>query len=154
MEQLSGIWEDLLAWAVLVGVVAFAAVITRMGGHRRPAPAAAAPAVSEAPPAAEVSEAPTIVGLRRLDRAQEWRLVMDHASRGLERTPAAAALQSQAAQKIAAAEHAFNRIVAECPIRRRISAPSTAAPRYEITDPRRMLPHTPKGTPERRPLAA
>jgi hypothetical protein len=150
MEQLSGSWADVLAMAaVLAAIAACAGLVTRIGGHRR-----LAPPVTEAAPVSEAPEPSAIDAPRRLDRAQEWALVIGHATRGLERGPAVAALQSKAALKIAAAEHAFNRLVADYAMLRPISATPTGEPPREIAGARGRLRYARQRTPERRRLAA
>jgi hypothetical protein len=143
MEQLSGSWADVLAWAaVLAAIAACAGLVMPIGGHRR-----VAPPVAEAAPVSEALVPSAIDAPRRLDRAQEWALVIGHATRDLERGPAVAALQSKAALKIAAAEHAFNRLVADYAMLRPMSATPTSEPPREIDN-------APQRTAERRHLAA
>jgi hypothetical protein len=82
--------------AVLAGLASLACLIVQIDRRRSVAPRA-------------VDTAPA-----RLGRAQEWELVMRRAGQDLSRAAELPALQARAAVKIEAAEHAFNRLAAEC----------------------------------------
>jgi hypothetical protein len=95
MQQLGGVWSDIAGWvAVLAGLASLACLIVR---ERRSATGSRIGA-----------------GPARLGHAQEWELVMRHAAQDLSRAAELASLQARAAVKIESAEHAFNRLVAEC----------------------------------------
>jgi hypothetical protein len=150
MEQLSGTWADLFAWAaVLACVAACAGIVTRIGGHRR-----APPLVIEVTPVSEIAEPSRTDALGRLDPAQEWTLVIRHATRHVERGLGLATLQLEAKLKTAAAEHAYNRLVADCAMLRRISATPTVGPTHEIVDASGGLPYGRERASESRRLAA
>jgi hypothetical protein len=101
MQYLSANWADVLAWtAVLGGLVACAGLFVR-----RPRPAAAKLTVIETDLDLAATEGPG-----RLAPTREWELLVRRAARDLERGAALAALQSEAAMKLAAAEHGYNRL--------------------------------------------
>jgi hypothetical protein len=103
MEQLIGAWMDVVAWAAILAVLAACAGIVIRRDRRRVA----------APQAAAV-EIPVAQGRCRLTPQREWELVVRYAAGGLERQAALVALQHGTALKIAAAEHAYFRLVADC----------------------------------------
>jgi hypothetical protein len=148
MQHLSGVWADVLAWAaILLGLAACAAFFARGPRPRRPPAPLAAIAPADLDLAAP--EAP-----RRLGRAQEWSLIVGRASQDLERGARLAALQSEAALKLAAAEHAFNRLVADYASLHPHTAMSPITPPPQHAAGPRTRPH-PFGRPaDRRPLAA
>jgi hypothetical protein len=134
MQHLSSIWGDVLAWAViLAGLVTFAGLI--VGRDRRRAPARPV-TVADANLDLAAPE-----GSRSLTPEREWALVLRHATHDLERGASVAALQEDAALKIGAAEHAFNRLVTDCAN----LCPTSATPAVAATL---------EGPAERRPLAA
>jgi len=157
MQHLSGVWADVLAWvAILAGLAACAGLFVRHDRPRRPAPPRAGirtdldlAALNSAAHDLAATESP-----RRLGRAQEWSLVVRGASQDLERGAALAALQSEAALKLAAAEHAFNRLVADYANLRRHSAISPNAPPHQLTASPGKPPRTLERPTERPPLAA
>lgn len=51
---------------------------------------------------------------QRLEPGRDWQKVMDIAARDIARVPELASIQARAALQIDAAEHAFNRMLAEC----------------------------------------
>jgi hypothetical protein len=146
MQHLSGVWADVLAWAAILAALAACAglFVRRDRPHRAPPPLTVIVADPDL-----ATEAP-----RRLGRAQEWRLIIRSASQGLEGGAALAALQSEAALKLAAAEHAFNRLVADYGNLRPHSATSPIAPPHRPTPGSRTPAHTLERPTERRPLAA
>ncbi len=148
MEHLIGVWGDVLAGAVVLALVAACAhILARIGRH----PPKVRPVAEVALPA-EVAAA--IEGPRRLDPAQEWSLVVRRATQGFERAAALAALQAEAAIKIAATEHAFNRLVADCAkLCLQSVAPTVVPPPQRVTGPRRS-PRALERSAERQPLAA
>jgi hypothetical protein len=150
MQHLSGIWADVLVGAaILTGLAACAGLLARRDRPRRPAP----PVTAVGDTAADLAATETFP---RLGREREWALVVGHASRDLERGAALAALQAHAAVKLAAAEHAFNRLVADYTNFCRSPATSTVPPSHQLASARGRLSdtHTPGGTPERERLAA
>jgi hypothetical protein len=149
MEHLIDVWGDVLAWgAVLALVAAGAGLATRLGERRRTRPILAhAVAVADA-------ELAAAEGPHRLDPAQEWSLVVLHATLHLERFAALAALQADAARKIAAAEHAYNRLVDDCAnLCPPASAPAVLPPPQRVAVPRKFLRALAHPV-EREPLAA
>jgi len=155
MEHLIDAWGDVLAWtAVLAAVVACAGLAARVGRPGRTAPPAAKIAEMAAAAEESAAEAPAMQGPRRLDPAREWGLIILHATLDLEKPAALAALQAEAGVKIAAAEHAYNRLVDDCANLCPASAtPTVLPPPQRVAVPRRP-PLTPEPWAERRPLAA
>ncbi|HWE19128.1 MAG TPA: hypothetical protein VG758_18405 [Hyphomicrobiaceae bacterium] len=89
---------DVSGWAaVLAGLTALAGLVALVERRRRRAPRHAAAAK---PPV-------------RLEPAREWDLVLSRAAADLSRAPRVVALQADAAVKLAAAEHAFGRLVGD-----------------------------------------
>ncbi|MBX9591111.1 MAG: hypothetical protein K2X43_17635 [Hyphomonadaceae bacterium] len=85
---------------------------------------------------------------RRLAPGSEWQKIMSISLAELSRAPDLQSMQARAALQIDAAEHAFNRLIAECA---KVSAP-VVAPTFE---PARQLVREPANAPVRqRPLAA
>jgi hypothetical protein len=156
MEHLTDAWGDVLAWtAVLAAVVACAGFAARIGRPGRTA--APVTKIVEVAAVAEVSaaaEVPAIAGPRRLDPAREWGLVILRATLDLERPAALAALQAEAGVKIAAAEHAYNRLVDDCANLCPTSATPTVVPPPQRVAVPRAPPLTRERWAERRPLAA
>lgn len=147
MQHLSGNWADVLAWVILLaGVVACAAFIVRLTGPRAPVPPLA---VTETIP-----DEPVIDGPRRLGREREWALIVRHAARDLDRRAALAGLQADAALKIAAAEHAFNRLVVDYASLCGLSATAAAAPPPRPAATPGKSPGPPQRPEQGRPLAA
>ena len=103
MQHLSGNWADVLVWVIiLTGLVACAGFIVRLGEPRQPAPPIAATDT--------VVDQPEAEGSRRLGPDREWALIVRHATQGLDRSSTLTTLHADAARKIAAAEHAFDRL--------------------------------------------
>jgi hypothetical protein len=153
MEHLIDIWGDVLAWAaVLAVVVACAGLAARIGPRNPKAPLVTK--IAELAAAAEVAEVPTIEGPRRLDPAREWGLVIVRATLDPEKPAALAALQAEAEVKIAAAEHAFDRLVGDCANLCPLSATPTVLPPLQRVAVRRGLPRALERQAERKPLAA
>ncbi len=146
MADLIDVWGDVLAWTVvLAAVVACAAVATRL---RRPS--RTVPPLVEAVPAAEVA----IEGPRRLGAALEWSLLIRRATQDLARGAAVAALHADAARKIAAAEHAYNRLVDDCAnLCPPATAPAVVPPLQRVAVPREFVRALARPL-ERQPLAA
>jgi hypothetical protein len=131
MQQLGGIWGDIAGWsAILAGLVSVACLIVRMDRQCSVRPRADAKPV-------------------RLLPAREWELVVRRASQDLSRAAELPALQARATVKIESAEHAFNRIVAECAS---LCRTPIAAPTRDPL-PFRGAPRTPR-VPEPQRLAA
>jgi hypothetical protein len=83
---------------------------------------------------------------RRLEAGQDWQRVADVAARDLARVPDLLSMQARAAEQIDAAEHAFNRLLAECSLVARASVEPT------FTPARQLAPQT--AAPAQQPLAA
>lgn len=66
--------------------------------------------------------------IRRLEAGQDWQRVADVAARDLARVPDLLSMQARAAEQIDAAEHAFNRLLAECSLVARASVEPTFTP--------------------------
>ena len=81
-----------------------------------------------------------------LEPSREWEMVTGLAARELARGPDIAAIQAQVALKIDAAEHAYNRIVADCAKVFRVAATPTFRPARQLAH--QLEP------PARQPLAA
>lgn len=147
MAHLIDLWGDVLAWTVvLAAVVACAAVATRLLRPSRTVP----PPV-KAIAAAEVA---AIMGPRRLDPAQEWSLIIRRATRDLARGAAVAALHADAARKVAAAEHSFNRLVDDCAnLCPPAKATAVVPPPQRVAVPREFVRALARPL-ERQPLAA
>jgi hypothetical protein len=97
VQDLGGISADVIGWAaVLAGLAAFAGLIALVERRGR------------GPRDTAVAELPV-----RLERAREWDLVLSRAAADLSRTPRLVALHADAAIKLAAAEHAFGRLVGD-----------------------------------------
>jgi hypothetical protein len=148
MQHLSGNWADVLAWVtILAGLVACAGLIVRLGEPRQPAPCVALTDT--------VVDAPEAEGSRRLGPEREWALVVRLATQGLDRSSTLATLHADAARKIAAAEHAFDRLVADYASLCGPSAASAAALQNGLaTTPRKALRTPPRSSAEHRSLAA
>ena len=162
LQHFLGNWVELLGWAAMLALVAgLAGLIVRAearlaaraerrrvggNGQRRSARPVAQRrktaqryGLAEALPRREV--------LARLDRTREWELVVRHGVEDVARGHRIDALQADATLKILSAEHALNRLAADCARLRRASA----TPTFELP-PR---PARQSGTaPERQPLAA
>ena len=130
---MSGVWSEVAGWtAVLAGLASLAYIIARIDRRSGTAPRAHAAPV------------------RRLGPAREWELAIRHAARDVSRAAELPALQASAAVKIDSAEHALNRLVADCArLRRTPASPPAHAP---VPFARRHA--SPTKAPERRPLAA
>jgi hypothetical protein len=116
MHHLIEFSEDLLGWAgVLAGLAILAGLLALMGRPRARQPI-------------DVAETAT-----RLEPAREWELVMRRAAQDLSRGAELAALQANTALKIASAEHAYNRLFADCAKLCRVSAPSAPAPAPQLS---------------------
>jgi hypothetical protein len=99
--------------------------------------------------------APTVPPPASLDREREWELVMRGAVEGLVQGTDLTALQADTARKIASAEHAYNRLLADC-ARLGISAapvPETQ-PAPESAAAPRTVPDEAEKVAEIEPLAA
>ena len=86
---------------------------------------------------------------RQLEPGSEWQRVMDVSLVEITRSPDLQSMQARAAAQIDAAEHAFNRLLAECA---KVSSP-LVAPTFE---PMRQLAREPAVAPvqQQPPLAA
>ena len=132
MQQLSEVWGDIAGWAaVLAGLAALAGLVVWTGRKSRVAPRA------QAEP-------------EKLGHAREWELVMRRATQELSCGTELAALQASAALKIESAEHAFNRLAADCA--RLCRMPSALPAREPLPFPNRH--ETLPSMPEQRRLAA
>jgi hypothetical protein len=85
----------------------------------------------------------------RIERGQEWDLVVHRATQDLWRGPELADLHADAQLRIESAEHAYNRVVADC-------AKLCDLPVAPTVDPASQAPAAPEEAPapERAPLAA
>jgi hypothetical protein len=147
MQHLSGNWADVLAWVViLAGLVACAGFIVRLGEPRQAVPPIATTDTVVDQPEADAS--------RRLGPEREWALIVHHATRGLDRSSSLATLHADAARKIAAAEHGFDRLAADFASLCQPSAASAAALQHRLATTPGKSPRTPQGPAERPPLAA
>jgi hypothetical protein len=162
LQHLIGNWVDLLGWAAMLALVAgLAGLIVRAearlaaraerrrtggAGRRRSArPVAQRRSTAQRVGLAETPAGPEMPA--RLDRTREWELVVRHGVEDAARGRRIGALQADATLKVLSAEHAFNRLVADCA---RLSRAS-AAPAFELPSrPGRR----PGSAAERRPLAA
>src|SRR5262245_38292730 len=147
MQQLIGTWADVLASGVILAALAACAALFVRRDQRlsRTAP----PAIDLDVPADVPVPAPN-----RPAADREWDLVIGHATRGLERQAALLTLQGETAQKIAAAEHAYNRLVADCAKLRPTSASPTVWSPHEFAAGPSRSPRAPGRPAERPPLAA
>ena len=93
------------------------------------------------------SSSPAIQMPSRLDPAREWRLVTDITLKELSRASTLVPLQASAARQIDAAEHAFNRLIADLATVNCHVVPPTFRPA-------RQLVREPVAAPHRQPLAA
>jgi hypothetical protein len=162
LQHFLGDWVELLGWAAMLALVAgLAGLIVRaearlaaraerrrMGGNGRRRSAGPVgqrrktvqrDGLAEAPPRPEMPA--------RLDRTREWGLVVRRGIEDLARGHRIGALQADATLKILSAEHALNRLAADCA---RLSRAS-ATPTFEL--PARSA-RQPGAAPERQPLAA
>jgi hypothetical protein len=131
VQDLGGISADVIGWAaVLAGLAAFAGLIDLVERRRRGLRDTA------------VAEQPV-----RLERAREWDLVLSRAAADLSRAPQVVALQADAAVKLAAAEHAFGRLVGDW---QRLCGQPALRPAPEAPPQRVSAPEAA----ERQPLAA
>jgi hypothetical protein len=150
MQHVSGLWGEVFEWAaILTGLAVLASLITRID-RRRPE-ARRTDAMYTEPPNAEP----------KLEREREWELVMRRVREDLTRGSELAALQAATALKIASAEHAYNRLVADCARLCGIAAvppPAPTGPAVQIVSkpetPPEAAPGEPKRAAEPRPLAA
>jgi hypothetical protein len=144
MQQFGGVWGELSAWAaVLTGLASLAGILKL---------------IDRRPPVSPQTSADT----SRLDRGQEWDRVMRQATLGLSREDVLAALHADSALKIESAEHAYNRLVADCarlcraaeaPANDPVSPPVSSEPETPVGAPETPV-SAPEDTPERTPLAA
>lgn len=150
MQHLSGLWGEIVAWAaILAGVSVVAGLLVRID-LKRPKAQRTDATISDA----TILEAP---GLEpTLDRQREWDVVMHHASEGLSRGADLAALQANTALKIASAEHAYNRLRADCGrfLRLPPPAPAAAEPPDQVVSSPEMPPGEPNKPADPQPLAA
>ena len=123
---------DVAGWiAVVAGMAAFA-LLLRLDQARKDRRNKVVPA----PPG------------RQLEPGSEWQRVMDVSLVQITRSPDLQSMQARAAAQIDAAEHAFNRLLAECA---KVSPP-LVAPTFE---PMRQLGREPAAVPvQQQPLAA
>jgi hypothetical protein len=150
MQHVSGLWGEVFEWtAILIGLAALASLITRI--DRRRSEPRRTDAMDTEPPGAEP----------KLKREREWELVMRCARQDLARGAQLAALQADTALKIASAEHAYNRLVADCARLCDVAAvppPAPTGPTVQIVSKPETPPETAPGEPnkaaEPRPLAA
>jgi hypothetical protein len=140
MQHMSGVWGALGGWVTVLAGLAVLAGLIRWADRRRPA----------SPRHDAEARDPTT-----LDPRREWELVMHSASEGLSRRADLAALQADTALKIEAAEHAFNRLVADFA---KLCATSAPPP---VAEPAPLPVSTPEAAPresekvaEQPPLAA
>ena len=130
MQILSGIAADLAGWAaVITGLGVFVHLLALDDRRKR-----ARDAVKAAGPAS------------RLEPGGEWHKITDVIAWDLARAPELAAMQARAALQIDAAEHAYNRVLADC-------AKACRLPVAPTFQPMRQLARQPE-PPARRPLAA
>ena len=139
MQTMSWVSGALVGWAaVLTGLTILAGLIM-WADRRRPVSRRTETNVTDA----------------TLDPRREWELVMHSASEGLSRRAGLAALQADTALKIEAAEHAFNRLVADFAKLRRTSAPPPATePAPQPVSMPEEAPREPEKAAVQPPLAA
>jgi hypothetical protein len=150
MQHVSGLWGEVFEWAaILTGLAVLASLITRI--DRRRSEARRTDAKDTDPPSAEP----------KLEREREWDLVMRRAREDLARGEELAALQSDTALRIASAEHAYNRLVADCARLcgvAAVSPPAPTGPAVQIVSKPEMAPEVAPSdrneAAEPRPLAA
>jgi hypothetical protein len=131
-QILEQIPADVAGWMAVVAGLAMFALLLRLDQARKDRRSMIVPA----PPAGQ------------LEPGSEWRKIMDVSLAEITRSPDLQCMQARAAAQIDAAEHAFNRLLAECA---RVSTP-LVAPTFE---PLRQLPREPAAAPEQQqPLAA
>ncbi|HEY7552454.1 MAG TPA: hypothetical protein VH913_23395 [Hyphomicrobiaceae bacterium] len=144
MQHVSGLWGEVFAWAaILIGLAVLASLITRID-RRRPEVRRTDAADTASPGTA-----------RKLEREREWELVMRRAREDLSRGAELAALQADTALKIASAEHAYNRLVADCARLCGVAAappPAPTGPAIQVVG--KAAPGEPNKAAEPRPLAA
>jgi hypothetical protein len=133
VQQVGGDWADIPAWVAALAVLAVFAVVVALVAGRR---AARAGKIAE-PPA-------------RIERGAEWELVVQRARQDLWRGPGLVDLQADARLRIESAEHAYNRMVADCA--RLCDLP--VAPTFEPATAPPDAPEASPAPPERPPLAA
>ena len=132
MEQVS---SDLVGWlAVIAGLAAFA-LLLHLRERRQERPCSAAPA--------RIIQTP----LEPMDPAREWSLVTAPVLLELARAHELAPLRARAEACVDAAEHAFNRLIAELASIDCHVVPPTFRPA-------RQLARQPYAIPQRQPLAA
>jgi hypothetical protein len=132
VQDLGAISADVIGWAaVLAGLAALTGLIALVERRRR------------APRHTAVAELPV-----RLERAREWDLVLSRAAADLSRAPHVVALHANAAVKLAAAEHAFGRLVGDW--QKICGQPALLRPAPEATPPSVPAPEPA----EHQPLAA
>jgi hypothetical protein len=123
---------DVAGWAAIVAGFATLALLLRLGQRREVRSVVVAPA----PPA------------RQLESSGDWQRIMDVSLAEITRSPDLHAMQARAASQIDAAEHAFNRLLAECA---EVRAP-VVVPSFE---PLRQLAREPAAPPaQQQSLAA
>jgi hypothetical protein len=153
MQHVSGLSGEVFAWVViLAGLAVLASLIVRIDRRRHQTRRTDATH-------AEATQAEATQTEATLDRSREWEQVMRHASQGLSRGDELAALQADTAVKIASAEHAYNRLVADCSrlcgIQATPSTPETATqPVGKPETPSETAPIERKEPAEPQPLAA
>jgi hypothetical protein len=162
LQHFIGNWVELLGWAAMLALVAgLAGLIVRVearlaartgrrraGGNGRRRSARPVGQRRKAVQRAGLAEMPAGPEMpARLDRRREWELVVRHGVEDLARGQRIAALQEDATLKLLSAEHALNRLAADCARLRHASA----APAFELPS---RAEHRPDSAAERRPLAA
>ena len=131
-QILGHIPADIVGWMAVVGGLAAFALLVRLDQARKDRRNAVTP---PSPP-------------RQLEPGSDWKKIMDVSLAELERAPDLQSMQARAALQIDAAEHAFNRLLAECA---KVNG-STIAPTFE---PVRQLAREPAEAPvHQQPLAA
>jgi hypothetical protein len=124
---------DVAGWTALVAGFATLALLLRLDRARKDRRVVVGPARP--------------VG--QLEPGSDWQRIMDVSLAEIARSPDLHAMQARAASQIDAAEHAFNRLLAECA---EVRAP-VVAPSFE---PLRQLAREPAAVPDQQqqPLAA
>jgi hypothetical protein len=162
LQHFIGDWVELLGWAAMLALVVGLAGLSvraearlaarterrRAGGNRQrrsARPVWKHRSAVQRNGLAEMPARPEVPA--RLDRTREWELVARRGAEDLARGQRIAALQAHATLKVLSAEHALNRLAADCARLRRAFATSA----FELPSRPTLRPDS---AAERQPLAA